>query len=93
MSGHPGIDRASDEPVVGRLHVRSPLQFPARRPKKRGPFQFVPVMANAISERLSKVFPSKGSRLQRPSPDNVAHFTPGLEQCRAHRLLALIPGR
>ncbi|YBW38421.1 hypothetical protein ACMYR2_0925 [Nitrobacter sp. TKz-YC01] len=56
---HPGIDRAPDNTVVVRLHVRTPLPFPARRPKKRGPFQFVPVIANAIPDRLSKVLPSK----------------------------------
>ena len=32
-----------------------------RRPKNRGPFQLVPVMAKAIFDRLSKVFPSKAN--------------------------------
>ena len=44
----PGIDRTADP--LGELgcHVR----FSLRTPKKRGPDQRVPVMANAISVRL-----------------------------------------
>ena len=47
-----GIDRTSHD--LDRLSVQERASFDdlSRRPKNRGPFQRVPVMANAIFDRL-----------------------------------------
>jgi hypothetical protein len=56
LGGDPGIDRAADRFDRRGLHGlasiagRSAL---SRRPKKRGPFHLVPVMAKATLDRLS----------------------------------------
>src|ERR1700682_3297094 len=52
----PGIDRAADRFDGGSLHGRASMadrSSLSRRPKKRGPFHLVPVMAKATLERLS----------------------------------------
>src|SRR6266481_10175773 len=52
----PGIDRAADRFDGRSLHGRASLvdrSSLSRRPKKRGPFHLVPVMAKATLERLS----------------------------------------
>src|SRR5258706_16336715 len=51
-----GIDRAADGFDRRSLHGRTPTvdrSSLSRRPKKRGPFHLVPVMAKATLERLS----------------------------------------
>ena len=52
VGGDPGVDRAADRLGCSGLHERASLAGLSRRPKNRGPFQRVPVMANAIFERL-----------------------------------------
>jgi hypothetical protein len=47
----PGVDRAAQGWRGGPRHGNGLAR--SRRPKKRGPFQFVPVMARATCERLS----------------------------------------
>src|SRR6266403_1379351 len=52
----PGIDRAADRSDGWSLHDRASIvdrSSLSRRPKKRGPFHLVPVMAKATLERLS----------------------------------------
>src|SRR5229473_4313510 len=52
----PGMDRAADRLDRSSPHGRTPivdLSSLSRRPKKRGPFHLVPVMAKATLERLS----------------------------------------
>ena len=56
LSGNPRIDRAANRFDRGSLHDRASAvdrSSLSRRPKKRGPFQRVPVMAKATLERLS----------------------------------------
>src|SRR6516162_7474650 len=57
----PRVDRAADPSSSRyRLHSGSPALIwgrLSRKPKKRGPFHLVPVMAKAISDRLSNVSP------------------------------------
>src|SRR5258706_13888806 len=51
-----GIDRAADRCDRRSLHGRTPTvdrSSLSRRPKKRGPFHLVPVIAKATLERLS----------------------------------------
>ena len=56
LGGDPRIDRAADRLYGGALHDRtsmtdrSPLSL---RPKKRGPFHLVPVIAKATLDKLS----------------------------------------
>src|SRR4051794_9332405 len=52
----PRVDRAAQRLRGWAGHERSPGFWP-RRPKKRGPFQRVPVMARATCDRLLKVVP------------------------------------
>jgi hypothetical protein len=57
---YPCIDSAADLLSGSRLHWDSPVLAwgrRSRRPKKRGPFHLVPVIAEATWERLSKVLP------------------------------------
>src|SRR5712671_3115031 len=52
----PGIDRTADRSDGWSLHGRASVvdrSSLSRRPKKRGPFHLVPVMAKATLERLS----------------------------------------
>src|SRR5258705_11438101 len=52
----PRIDRAADRLDRSSPHGRAPvvdLSSLSRRPKKRGPFHLVPVIAKATLERLS----------------------------------------
>src|SRR6478609_3832640 len=62
LSRDPGIDTAPDDLSGQRLSrphgPSSPSTVLSRRPKKRGPFQRVPVMAKAIAERPSYRVPS-----------------------------------
>src|SRR6266852_1625005 len=54
--GDPRIDRAADRFDGRSLHGRASIvdrSSLSRRPKKRGPFHLVPVMAKATLERLS----------------------------------------
>jgi hypothetical protein len=56
LGGDPRIDRTADRLDRGRLRDRAPiggLSSLSRRPKKRGPFHLVPVIAKATLERLS----------------------------------------
>ena len=56
IGGHPGINRTADPRALCRGHARASGSITfglSRRPKKRGPFQRVPVMAKAVSERLA----------------------------------------
>src|SRR6266576_2690232 len=60
LGGDPRIDRAADRHDGGSLHGRASIagrSSLSRRPKKRGPFHLVPVIAKATLERLSKVLP------------------------------------
>src|SRR6478735_11403152 len=68
----PGIDRAPDD-LSGQRFSRphgpsSPLSSLSLRPKKRGPFQRVPVMA--MAERLSYCVPSH----RKPSSTTIARW-------------------
>ena len=49
----PGIDGAADRSSNGRRHDVASAEVLSRRPKNRGPFQLVPVMAKATLDRLS----------------------------------------
>src|SRR5512139_51457 len=49
----PGINGAADGSSGGRGHDFSSREILSRRPKNRGPFQLVPVMAKATLDRLS----------------------------------------
>src|SRR6266481_1659753 len=56
LGGDPCIDRAADRSDGRSLHDRASIvdrSSLSRRPKKRGPFHLVPVMAKATLERLS----------------------------------------
>src|SRR6202023_3907384 len=56
----PRIDRAADRSDGWSLHDRASIvdrSSLSRKPKKRGPFHLVPVMAKATLERLSYVWP------------------------------------
>jgi hypothetical protein len=56
LSRNPRIDGAADRPYGRSLHGRVSIadrSSLSRRPKKRGPFHLVPVMAKATLERLS----------------------------------------
>src|SRR5258708_17482373 len=56
LSRDPRIDGAADRPYGLSLHGRVSIadrSYLSRRPKKRGPFHLVPVMAKATLERLS----------------------------------------
>src|SRR5258708_4528327 len=56
LGGYPGVDGAADRFDRSWLHDRASvadLSSLSLRPKKRGPFQLVPVMAKATLERLS----------------------------------------
>src|SRR5258707_853695 len=56
LGGDPRIDRTADRFDGGSLHGRVSIadrSSLSRRPKKRGPFHLVPVIAKAILERLS----------------------------------------
>src|SRR5258705_5332852 len=56
LGGDTGIDRAANLLHRRSLHGRTPivdLSSLSRRPKKRGPFHLVPVIAKATLERLS----------------------------------------
>src|SRR3984893_15277051 len=60
VGGDPGIDRTADRFDRRSLHdrVSTAERFSlSRRPKKRGPFHLVPVIAKATLERLSYVLP------------------------------------
>src|SRR5258708_36389655 len=61
LGGYPGVNGAADRFDRRSLHDRaSPTASRSSlflRPKKRGPFQLVPVMAKATLERLSYVWP------------------------------------
>src|SRR5712672_3605173 len=55
----PRIDRTADRFDGGSLHGRVSIadrSSLSRRPKKRGPFHLVPVIAKATLDRLSKVW-------------------------------------
>jgi len=56
FDSQPGVDRTTDRFDRTSLHDRTSLanrSSLSRRPKKRGPFHLVPVMAKATLERLS----------------------------------------
>ena len=56
VGGDPGVDRATDGFDCGNPHDRASATSRSSlslRPKKRGPFHFVPVIAKATLERLS----------------------------------------
>ena len=56
LGGDPRVDRTADRLDPWRLHVGIRAVEPpslSRRPKKRGPFHLVPVIAKATLERLS----------------------------------------
>src|ERR1700687_5944274 len=77
----PGIDRATDRPDRSSSHGRAPIvdrSSLSRRPKKRGPFHLVPVIAKATLERLSYVWPFQAkppditiNRSERRSPSRT----------------------
>ena len=52
VGGDPGVDRAANLFRSSRLHDRASFDGLSRKPKNRGPFQRVPVMAWAIFDRL-----------------------------------------
>ena len=52
VGGHPGVDCTANFFRSSRLHDRASFDGLSRKPKNRGPFQRVPVMAWAIFERL-----------------------------------------
>src|SRR3974390_3379375 len=59
LGGFAGIDGATKELSLVSCHGRVSRIFPfiLRMPKKSGPFQFVPVIARAMLERLQEVRP------------------------------------
>src|ERR1700761_6365358 len=73
VGGDPGIDRAADLFDGRGLHGRASVfdwSSLSRRPKKRGPFHLVPVMARATLERLSKVWPFQA----KPSASTITRW-------------------
>src|SRR5215472_17396002 len=84
----PRIDRAADlASSCCRLHSDSPALIcgrRSRRPKKREPFHLVPVMAKAISDRLSNVSPFHA----KPSGMTMTRW-----DFRSHSRTRTVPGR
>jgi hypothetical protein len=83
---YPCIDSAADLLSGSRLHWDSPVLAwgrRSRRPKKRGPFHLVPVIAEATWERLSKVLPF----LAKPSGVTVTRC-----DLRSHSRTSTVPG-
>src|SRR6267142_5708548 len=91
LGGYPGIDRAANllhrRSAHGRASTvdRSSL---SRRPKKRGPFHLVPVIAKATLDKLSYVrpFQAKPSAVTITRCDRRSHsrtkIVPGLSSVR-----------
>src|SRR6202171_2471986 len=82
----PRIDRAADWLDRRRLHDRASivdLSSLSRRPKKRGPFHLVPVIAKATLERLSYVWPFQA----KPSAITITRC-----DCRSHSRTSTVPG-
>src|SRR5258708_28568543 len=78
LGGDPGIDRTADWLDRSSLHGRTSMvgrSCLSLRPKKRGPFHLVPVMANATLERLSYVWPFQA----KPSAITITRC-----DCRSH---------
>src|SRR5262245_50553368 len=57
LGGDPGIDGAAHLLSSCRSHGLVFTAALSRRPKKRGPFHLLPVIAKAILDRLSLAFP------------------------------------
>src|SRR5579863_311442 len=86
ISGDPGVDCAADRFDRGRLHDRASAvdrSSLSRRPKKRGPFHLVPVMAKATLDRLSKVLPFQA----KPSAITITRC-----DFRSHSRTKTVPG-
>src|SRR5258706_5784485 len=87
FGGHSGVDRAADRFKRRSLHDRaSPMAERSSlflRPKKRGPFQLVPVMAKATLERLSYVWPFQA----KPSDITITRW-----DRRSHSRTRTVPG-
>src|SRR6266403_1068514 len=86
LGGDPCIDRAADRSDGRSLHDRASIvdrSSLSRRPKKRGPFHLVPVMAKATLERLSSVWPFQA----KPSAITITRC-----DCRSHSRTRTVPG-
>src|SRR4029077_2572853 len=91
LGGDTGIDRAADRFDGGSLHGRASIaerSSLSRRPKKRGPFHLVPVIAKATLDRLAA--PGKAIRQHHhplwppiPFPDSQ-RIRPALSTCYRH---------
>src|SRR5882762_11478460 len=76
--GDAGVDGTADGPDRRSLHDRAPASNRSAlslRPKKRGPFHLVPVIAKATLERLSYVWPFQA----KPSAVTMTRC-----ECRSH---------
>src|ERR1700694_1586928 len=86
VGGDPGIDRAADRfdrrDFHGRTCVAARCSL-SLRPKKRGPFHLVPVIAKATLERLSYVWPFQA----KPSAITITRC-----DCRSHSRTSTVPG-
>src|SRR3984957_20637853 len=86
LGGDPGVDRTTHRFDGRGFHGwasvldRSSL---SRRPKKRGPFHLVPVIAKATLERLSYVLPFQA----KPSAITITRC-----DCRSHSRTNTVPG-
>src|ERR1700738_1644291 len=83
----PRIDRAADRLYGGSLHDRASIagrSSLSRRPKKRGPFHLVPVIAKATLERLSYVWPFQA----KPSAITITRC-----DRRSHSRTRTVPGK
>src|SRR6266851_5401174 len=86
LGGDPRIDRAADRLDRSCPHDRAlfvDLSSLSRRPKKRGPFHLVPVIAKATFERLSKVWPFQA----KPSASTITRC-----DRRSHSRTSTVPG-
>src|SRR5258705_10227240 len=86
FGGYSGVDRAADRFDRSWLHDRASvadLSSLSLRPKKRGPFHLVPVMAKATLERLSYVWPFQAN------PSDIT-----ITRCdfRSHSRTKTVPG-
>src|SRR6266403_4337605 len=84
--GDAGVNGTADGSDRRRLHDRAPAfnRFSlSLRPKKRGPFHLVPVIAKATLERLSYVWPFQA----KPSAITIT-----LWDCRSHSRTSTVPG-
>ena len=75
---HPRVDGAAQRLWAGLGH---PASFLSRRPKKRGPFQRVPVIARATWDRLLYVVPFQA----KPSASTITRWDLSVPLADQHR--------